>query len=208
MITMPRNSSQPFAFGTRQGTYDLLDVDSDCSSPTDEYDSSTDDSLDFGSVKFNGEENQAIQDEGIANGDEDNGVWDDDEFPPLDLNHEALEHVVNQYLTGNRGKCTGITTLPRGSSHEIRLPEFEDGWSCIGRFARDRAEPPAVLESELAMTEYIRKHTTIPVPRTYFINYNPNHVVDAAFVLLERIKGVHLYKIWDALPLEYKKNVL
>jgi hypothetical protein len=32
--------------------------------------------------------------------------------------------------------------------------------------------------------------------------------VGAAFVLLERIEGVHLYKIWDELPLPHKKNVI
>lgn len=191
-IIMPRNNLQRFAFGRQQGTYDLDMDSSDCSSLTDEYDSDDSDSLDFGSVGYGDRTGEAVVEEATA---EDEAVWDDDEYPPLPINKEALKHIASQLLSGNHGKCIDITVLPRGSSHEILLLHFEDGWSCICSFARDNHEPLAVLESEVATAEYVRKHSTILVRETYFVNPDPNHAVGAAFTLREKIEGEPLCKL-------------
>ena len=95
---------------------------------------------------------------------------DEEEFPPLDLNYDALKHVASYYVSGNHGKCTEITTLPGGSYHEIRLLRFEDDWTCIGRFARDPKQPLSVMESAIAAIELVSKNTDIPVPKVYFVN--------------------------------------
>ena len=52
--------------------------------------------------------------------------WDDEEYPPLELNYDALNHIATYYLPGNHGKCTNINTIARGGFHEIRVLEFED----------------------------------------------------------------------------------
>jgi aminoglycoside phosphotransferase (APT) family kinase protein len=84
---------------------------------------------------------------------------------------------------------------------------FEDGWSYIARFTRDY-EMLHKTESELATTEYVRKHTTIPVPRVYCVNHNENHVVGAPFVLMERLEGDRLCDVWTELTLEHKPIVI
>lgn len=178
---------------------------SDCSSDTDEYDSDDSDSLDFGSVSYEDKTGEQDVEEPAHEAD---AEWSDDKYPPLPINEEALKHIASQFLPGNHGKCVEITSLPRGSNHEIRLLHFEDGWTCIGRFARDIHEALAVLESEVATAEYVRMHSTIPVPETYFVNPNPNHVVGAAFTITEKIEGQPLYKIWDELTLDHKKSVM
>jgi hypothetical protein len=38
------------------------------------------------------------------------------ESPPLDLNYEALKHIGNYFTSGSHGRCTGISTLPRGQN--------------------------------------------------------------------------------------------
>lgn len=139
-------------------------------------------------------------------GDEDE--WLETEFPPLEVNYDALKHIANCYLPGNHGRCTNITKLDRGSYHEIRVLHFEDGWSCIGRFIRNRKEQLAVTESAHATVRYIRQHTTIPVPETYFVNLNPEHVVGCAFVLMERLPGTDLYAIWMQLTTEHRLAVM
>ena len=174
-------------------------MDSDCSSLTDESDSNDSDSLDFGSVTF--KDDVAPQSE---DNDDQDGEWDDDEFPPLDLNYEALTHIASCYLPGGHGNCVGIKELGRGDFNEIRLLEFEDGWSCIGRFARDPNETLAVLESEIATVKYVREHTTLPVPEVYFVNFDPTHVVGAPFMLMERMPGVSMYDIWDQIEEEHE----
>jgi hypothetical protein len=130
-----------------------------------------------------------------------------DEAPPLNLNYEALKHLVDHFLPGSHGACIDITAMRRGGFHEIRVLHFDDGWSCIARFTREY-ESLEKTESELATIEYVRKNTTIPVPEIYFVNYNENHVVGAAFVLMERMDGGPLGDIWDDLPLEHKLDVM
>ncbi|KAK5125749.1 hypothetical protein LTR85_012024 [Meristemomyces frigidus] len=134
--------------------------------------------------------------------------WTSNEAPPLELNYEALKHVARYYLPGNHGECTEIETLERGSYHEIRILWFEDDWSCVGRFTWRKEENLSVLESEIANTTYVREHTTIPVPQTYYVNLDPTHPVGAPFVLMEHMEGHHLYKMWKALKTEYRISVL
>lgn len=131
--------------------------------------------------------------------------WREHETPPLDLNYEALKHIASTCLS--HGNCIDITTLRRGGFHEIRVLHFEDGWSCIARFTRDY-EMLCKTESELVTMEYVRNHTSIPVPQIYFVNHNENHVVGASFVLMERLEGQPLCNIWAGLTLEYKKSVI
>ena len=127
--------------------------------------------------------------------------------PPLQLNYEALKHLATYFLPGSHGPCIDITKVWGGSFHEIRILTFEDGWTCIGRFASLR-EPLFKTEAELATIAYVRKHTQIPVPEVYFVNHNENHVVGATFVLMERVPGVRLFDIWSDLSLEHRMSVV
>lgn len=133
--------------------------------------------------------------------------WGQNEYPRLDLNLDALKHVADFYIPGRHGRCTNVVALTRGTYHEIKVLEFEDRWSCIARFTRNK-ELLDKAESELATTEHARKHTNIPVPQLYFVNFNEHHAVGAPFVLMERMPGVHLYQIWDELSTEQKKGVI
>ncbi|KAK3712960.1 hypothetical protein LTR37_008845 [Vermiconidia calcicola] len=134
--------------------------------------------------------------------------WASDEYEALDLNYDALKHVATCYVPGDHGKCTNIETLERGSFHEIRILEFADGWSCIGRFTRNKHEHLSITESEIATVKYVRQHTTIPVPETYFVNFDPTHAVGSAFVLMERMQGIHLYAIWEKLNTDQRFAVV
>ncbi|RMY73866.1 hypothetical protein D0863_03574 [Hortaea werneckii] len=134
--------------------------------------------------------------------------WRSKEYPQLDLNYGALRHIANYYLPGGHGKCKFIDKVGRGTYHEIRLLGFDDGWTCIGRFTRDLQESVTIAESEIATREHVRKHTTIPVPETYYINLDPTNAVGAPFVLMEHIEGHTLADMWPALKTDYRLAVL
>ncbi|KAI7491133.1 hypothetical protein KC357_g1845 [Hortaea werneckii] len=125
-------------------------------------------------------------------------------FRPLVLNIEAIKHVATFFLPGNHGKCLNVRDLSSGSFHIVKLLEFEDGWSCVGRFAEYEEEPLINLESEQATVRYLKKHSSLPVPETYLVNNNPSHVVGTTFVLQERLPGQSLSKIYDDLSIEHK----
>ena len=135
------------------------------------------------------------------------GAWDADEYPPLALSYQALKHIADHYFQGNHGRCMEITKLTRGTYHEIRVLHFEDGWRCIGRFTRT-AEQLEKSESEIATIEYVRQHTSIPVPEIYFVNFNENHAVGAPFVLMELLPGTNLHKLWHHMKTEHKLSAI
>ncbi|RMY05084.1 hypothetical protein D0868_06603 [Hortaea werneckii] len=116
--------------------------------------------------------------------------WRPKEYPQLDLNYEALRHIANYYLPGEHGKCMFIDKIGRGTYHEIRLLEFDDGWTCIGRFTRDLQESVAIAE------------------KTYHVNLDPTNAVGAPFVLMEHIEGHTLADMWPALQTDYRLAVL
>jgi hypothetical protein len=130
-----------------------------------------------------------------------------DGSPPLKIDHDALKHLATHFLLGSHGACVDVTRIEGGSYHEIRILTFEDGWTCIGRFTRVH-EPLHKTDTELATIEYVDKHTRIPVPKIYFVNHNENHVVGAAFVLMERLEGFSLDDVWAELSMEHRLSVV
>lgn len=142
--------------------------------------------------------------------------YDSDEPPELELNLcKLMDLAAGIFHT----KCTSAKRLTRGSWHEIFALQFEEdagisnkklarsGYSCIARFARVRGAS-AKEESEIATIRYLKQHTSIPVPEIYYQDLNPDNDIGAAFVLMERLPGRHLYKTWDGLSLDQKKVAL
>lgn len=126
---------------------------------------------------------------------------------PLAINYEALKHIATYFLPVSHGACVDIRSIEGGTFHEVEVLTFADGWTCIGRFAREE-ERLYKVESELATMEYVRTHTQIPVPEIYFVNHNRYHVVGAAFVLMERMEGFRLNDIWYELSTQHQFSVL
>lgn len=184
-----------------EGNDDAVDESSDDNESSEEEDGSESESGSEASDDQSDEQSSIRTDSNMGS-----NSWEG-EVPPLDINEEALMHIATQFLPGGHGRCIEITTIPRGSYHEIRLLHFEDGWICIGRFTRED-EPLEKAESELATTVYVRSHTTIPVPEIYFVNHNRNHVVGSAFVLMERLEGKRLIDLWKGFSLAHKKVLI
>ncbi|KAI6881525.1 hypothetical protein KC334_g16568, partial [Hortaea werneckii] len=99
------------------------------------------------------------------------------EYDGLDINFEAIQHIATSFLPGNHGKCITMRYLASGTFHVVTLLDFEDGWSCIGRFAKYKKEPLRNLESEQATVRYLKEHSPIPVAQIYLVNNNPDHAV-------------------------------
>ncbi|KAK7424017.1 hypothetical protein QQX98_000627 [Neonectria punicea] len=142
--------------------------------------------------------------------------YESDEPPELELNLQKLKDRATEVFTTT---CTSARRLTRGSWHEIFALQFQEGaaipneslvrsgHSCIARFARVKGQL-AKEESEIATIRYLKQHTSIPVPEIYYQDLDPDNEVGAAFVLMERLPGRHLYKTWDELSLSHKKVAL
>ena len=147
--------------------------------------------------------------------------YDSDEPPPVVINFQELRRRAALAVSRT---CTGIRKLTKGRFHEIFILSFrtsnelnshnmmlgngsEKEWSCIARISR-QPEPVQKLISEVETMEYVRLHTSIPVPEVYRYDFDVGNSVGAQFILIERKPGQHLYKIWDKLSLDHKKVAL
>lgn len=142
-------------------------------------------------------------------------AYDSDEPPELELELGKLMGRVSDVL---KVKCIGAKKLTRGASHEIFTLQFQEtptapeslaqaGFCCIARFTRGNCDT-AKSTSEIATARYLRRFTELPVPEIYYYDLDPDNDIGAPFVLMERMPGRHLHKIWDNLPLEGKKSAL
>ena len=146
--------------------------------------------------------------------------YDSDEEPPVAINFQELRRRAGLAVSRT---CTDIRLLTKGRYHEIFLLSFDNSddptshntplgngadsvkeWNCIARVSR---QPECIkkLISEMETMEYVRLHTSIPVPEVYSYDFDVRNSVSAQFMLMERKPGLHLYRIWDKLSLEHKK---
>lgn len=146
--------------------------------------------------------------------------YDSDEPAPLVLDFKELTRRASIAVSRT---CTRWRKLTTGRYHEIFVlffrpdddshDETEDGdlfereWSCIARVSRE-PENVEKLMSELETMQYVRSRTSIPVPEIYGYDFGLDNNVGAQFVLMERLPGHHLYRLWDKLTLNHKKVVL
>lgn len=148
-------------------------------------------------------------------------AYDSDEPPELELD---LDKLMDRASTALKAKCTTARKLTRGASHEIFTLQFQEtttapeslvqaGFCCIARFTRGHSNLNLYSEStkslsEIATAKYLKHFTEIPVPEIYYYDLDPDNYIGAPFVLMERMPGRHLYKLWGNLSLENKKSAL
>lgn len=142
-------------------------------------------------------------------------AYDSDEPPELELD---LVKLMDRASVAVNVKCIAARKLTRGTSHEIFTLQFEEsatapgsltkaGFCCIARFTRGNSNSAKSL-SEIATARYLKHSTDIPVPEIYYHDLDPDNDVGAPFVLMEKMPGRHLHKLWDGLSLEDKKSAL
>lgn len=129
--------------------------------------------------------------------------YDSDEPPHLELDLAELKKQATQVL---EVECVAVEKLTKGARHEIFVLRFDEsqqpihdslaqvGFPCIARFAR-RSDTLDVDKSEVATIRHVRRCTSVPVPEIYHEEYDPNHAVGAAYVLMEKLPGTHLYDL-------------
>ena len=57
-------------------------------------------------------------------------------------------------------------------------------------------EPSYKTESEVAVTEFVRHFTSIPVPEIYFYDSSANNPIGLEWMLMEKAEGTTLYHAW------------
>ncbi|RDB27521.1 Altered inheritance of mitochondria protein 9, mitochondrial [Hypsizygus marmoreus] len=64
------------------------------------------------------------------------------------------------------------------------------------------------VQSEAATLKWLRENTSIPVPRVFAYDGNPDSNVGAAYIIEERIIGQPLHDVWENLDLESRNKII
>lgn len=150
--------------------------------------------------------------------------YNSDEMEALTLAHPHINfcELKRRSSVALGVSCTHVKRLAQGSSHELFVLFFgspdapidldhvpaqpNNEWSCVARLAHQRSMEK--LTSELETMFYVRSRTTIPVPEVYLYDFDPKNTVGAPFILMQRMPGCPLCKIWAGLSIRYKEAVL
>ncbi|GBB84550.1 hypothetical protein RclHR1_11100008 [Rhizophagus clarus] len=130
---------------------------------------------------------------------------DSDDEPTLDLDFNMMKQLVSSRLDRN---CVKTCRLSRGANNEIHLLQFDNGPDCIARLPRNSINPAEKLACEVATMKYIAQNTKIKVPEVYDWDCTTHNIIKFPYILMERLPGQHLYRVWDELTIENKINVL
>ncbi|KAE9409979.1 hypothetical protein BT96DRAFT_1077396 [Gymnopus androsaceus JB14] len=131
--------------------------------------------------------------------------YDSDEYAELHPNLHALSSVVSSAL--NQKLTKPWTRLTRGLSHEIWVSQTKSNMHLVARLSRTEEDPRKLL-SEVSTMRYVKHHTTVPVPTVYLLEENQGNQVGMQYMVMERMPGIPLYKIWDELPIEHQLSLI
>ena len=56
--------------------------------------------------------------------------------------------------------------------------------------------------------KYVARNTSIKIPEVYDWDSTGNNSIKIPYILMERLPGQHVYRVWDKLTVEEKKSIL
>ncbi|KZT10409.1 uncharacterized protein LAESUDRAFT_644782 [Laetiporus sulphureus 93-53] len=120
-------------------------------------------------------------------------------------------HALGQVASGAVGaNCTRIDKVAEGSTNKIFLLTFENGQEAIARLPCPLAGPPHLITaSEVATMEFAREIMKIPVPKILSWSSRADATpVGAEFIIMEKVHGVELEKLWPEMRGAENKTVV
>ncbi|KAE8402309.1 kinase-like domain-containing protein [Aspergillus pseudonomiae] len=113
------------------------------------------------------------------------------------FNIDRLCDVITSLSGSERAPVSKIEKLEGGFSKAL-LMTTEDGCEYIAKIPCPNAgRPMYCTESEVAVLNFIRTYTTIPVPKVLAWSSDMTNAVGAEYIVMERVPGVQIFKKWD-----------
>lgn len=94
-----------------------------------------------------------------------------------------------------------------GTFHKAFLVALEDGRDIVARIAR-RFMPRLKTESEVATINYLRLHTSMPVPYIYAWDANPYNRLGHEYIIMSKAPGVPLHRVFHRLKEDEMHDLL
>ncbi|KAK0241082.1 kinase-like domain-containing protein [Armillaria nabsnona] len=127
--------------------------------------------------------------------------------PISKFSFDALQQMASEH----RGvQCVGYEAIAQGGYNT-------DGQELIARLSgsrsgQDDGVPEEILsyhmKSEVATMRYVETHTSIRIPRVHLAEFDSANAVGTRFMLMDRIVGSSLGKVWPTLQPEGHETVV
>ncbi|KIK70042.1 hypothetical protein GYMLUDRAFT_213098 [Collybiopsis luxurians FD-317 M1] len=114
---------------------------------------------------------------------------------PFEVDRKLLKDVVREKMGV---EVVRIKFLSAGTFHKAYLVTLADRQQVVARVAR-KFMPRLKTESEVATMQYLREHTSIPVPTVYHYDSNPYNRLGGEFILMSKAPGIPLAKVYHSL---------
>ncbi len=124
---------------------------------------------------------------------------------------QKIEKVILPYLEINGLADPTVTFFAQGALNKLYTihaihAEFGTEHDFVFRVALP-VQPYYKTESEAATCNYVRLHTSIPAPRIYAYDSSSENELGFEWMLMEKIPGTPLAKVWDSMEWERKVYV-
>ncbi|KAI2788557.1 hypothetical protein POX_e06576 [Penicillium oxalicum] len=101
-------------------------------------------------------------------------------------------------------RVTAIEKMEGGFSKAFRMKRA-NGTEVIAKIPCRMAGPPSLTTAgEVAVLEYVKKHTSILVPRVFAWSSDSSNPVAAEYIVMEKAPGVPLFQVWGTMT-EFEK---
>ncbi|RMZ84963.1 hypothetical protein DV738_g299, partial [Chaetothyriales sp. CBS 135597] len=105
--------------------------------------------------------------------------------------------------------CIDITKLPEGNFSKVFLMVMDDGKEIIAKLPNPNAgRAHLTTASEVATMDFVRNVLKVPAPKVYAWNSSCANPVGAEYILMERVSGIELDKVWDGMSGKEKFEVV
>ncbi|KAF4555815.1 Phosphotransferase enzyme-like protein 2 [Elsinoe fawcettii] len=94
------------------------------------------------------------------------------------------------------------TIMKEGLSNKGFIFILANSHEYFARMPFSTAGPVSLTtKSEVATMDYLRKHTSIPVPKVLDWNPDPSNPIGAEYIIMERVPGVSVLSKWDQMSM-------
>ncbi|GAB1313395.1 hypothetical protein MFIFM68171_03605 [Madurella fahalii] len=119
-----------------------------------------------------------------------------------EADHTAWIPVIRSLLAAHFPEFADaeITYFAAGTFHRLyRIVDPSSARVYLFRVAIP-VDPVFKTESEVATMTYVRRHTSIPVPRVFAFSSSDNNELGHEWILMEMLPGVSLRSVWGRMP--------
>ncbi|KAJ7693741.1 kinase-like domain-containing protein [Mycena olivaceomarginata] len=136
---------------------------------------------------------------------------------------ESYPDLVHEATRVMKRRCTGSYPVAQGGFNTVFLLTFEDGTDALARlrggpyndvssalrsFSSMIFFPSQLRHIQVATLEFVKKHTSIPVPGLYHSESDINNALGTRYTIMQRITGESLGTCWSSMSPEQRKDVV